>query len=110
MKNTKSLGLLFLPFLLLGIFVVTTDPYKLPIPLLPVPFLLLGVGVYRLALRLLRISPLSSRKASFIAGTLTAVILLLTILQSIRQLSVKDFLILAVLLIGMTFYMRRIDI
>jgi hypothetical protein len=110
MKSIKTLALLCIPFILFGVFVLLTNPYKLPIPLLLVPFLLLGVGTFCAVREVLRLSPLSHRKRTLIAATLTSIILLGILLQSIRQLSVKDFLILIVLLTGTTLYVRRIDI
>jgi hypothetical protein len=110
MKNIKTFVLLCVPFLLLGAFVLLTNPFKLPIPLLLLPFLLLGVGSFCLVREMLHLTPLSHRKRALIAATLTSIMLLGVLLQSIRQLSVKDFLILIVLLTGTTLYMRRIDI
>jgi uncharacterized membrane protein len=111
MKASKKVGLLFLPFFVLGAFILFTDPYVLPLPLLLIPFLLLGIGCFYSAREFLRVAaPLSRRKRNFMAGMLTSIVLLGVLLQSIRQLSIKDFLIMAVLLIGTTLYMRRIDI
>lgn len=110
MEKLKKTALIFSPFILLTLLILFTDPYELPLPLLLVPFILLGAGVFGAAKELLGLMPVSRRKAIAISATLTATVLLGVLLQSIRQLSLKDFLILSVLLIGTTFYMRRIDI
>jgi hypothetical protein len=110
MKTVKKSVLFSLPFVVLGFFVLLTDPYNLPIPLLLIPFLLLGVGCFYLVREFLGLTPLSRRKRVLIAGTLTSILLLGVILQSIRQLSLKDFFILVVLLSGTTLYVRRIDV
>lgn len=110
MKNIKKLALILAPFFLLLAITLLTDPYKLPLFLLVVPFLLLGIGSYAVLVELLRMGSVSRKKRKAIAAILTSILLLGVLLQSIRQLSVKDLLILLVLLAGVTFYVRRIDI
>ncbi len=105
----KLAALLISPVLFVG-FLVATDPYKLPLPLLIVPFVLFAAMVYmysRLALRTLHVS---RRRARLIAVIISGLLLLVALLQSIRQLSLKDFLILSALVIGLTIYARRLDI
>ena len=92
------------------VFIVSTDPYKLPLPLVVVPFLLLAVIVYQGSSFTLAKSPLRGRRPRLVAGMVTSIILLLVLLQSIRQLSVKDFLILGALLVGLLLYLRRLDL
>lgn len=101
--------LLLLPFLLLLLLMAATNPYKLPLAVLPLPFLLLGVGIYRLISFMLRTARLSPKRAKLISGITTAVVLMIAILMSIGQLNIKDFLILLVLLSGLTIYIQRID-
>lgn len=55
-------------------------------------------------------APISLRKRKSIAAILTVILLLGVLLQSVRQLSAKDLLILLALLVGVTFYVRRIDV
>ena len=110
MQNAKKFVLLLSPFIFLTVFIMTTDPYKLPLPLLLLPFLLLEAGSYIFIKETLKLTPVTRKKRVFIAASSTSIILLGVLLQSIRQLSVKDFIIMAVLLIGTTFYLRRIDI
>jgi len=110
MKRTQNFVTLLLPFLALAVFILSTDPYSLPLSLLLVPFLLIGVGCFRATREFLRMTPISRRKGSLIAGVLASIILLSVVLQSIKQLYIKDFLILVAFLVGMTLYMRRIDV
>lgn len=110
MKNNKHLVLLFfIPFIFV-LLVMTTDPYKLPLLALLVPFILIGSVCYLVARLILQFAPISNRKRRFISVVLMMIILLGVLLQSIRQLSIKDFLILFALLVGLSFYMRRIDV
>lgn len=109
MKNLRQIGLLLLPFLLLVGFIVSTDPYKIPLVLLVVPFALLGIGVFRLStFLLLEITRFSRARARLFAGLITSFVIIAMILQSIRQLSLVDFALLVVLLMGLSFYLRRI--
>jgi len=110
MKQLQKFGLLLiLPGLFL-LFVIFSDPYKLPLALIVVPFVLFAATIYRFSKFFLQRLHVSKGRAVFIAGTMTGLLLLLALLQSIRQLSLKDFLILLALVIGLTLYLRRIDI
>lgn len=109
MKRLKQIGLLLLPFIILGIFLLLTDPYDIPLPLLVVPFVLLGFGIFRLlSFVLARLTKLSVARIRLLAGLITSLVELLVLLQSIRQLSLKDFFLLVALLVGLTFYLRRV--
>lgn len=110
MVATKRLALLFSPLVGLVLFLLVTDPFKLPLALLTVPFVLFGIGAYQITKLLFSRMPLSAKKTRFIAVSVTAILLLVLTLQSIRQLSIKDSLILVALLAGVTFYMKRIDL
>lgn len=109
MKRLKSIGLLLLPFLLLAVFLLFTDPYKIPLVFLVVPFVLFGFGSFRLVKSsLIRLTKLSIAKANLFAGIVTSFFLIIAILQSIRQLSLADLLLMIALLAGLTFYLRRV--
>jgi hypothetical protein len=109
MKPLKALASIFIPLVLFILLVVFTDPLKLPLIFLVAPFILLALFVYRLSGFLLRHAGLSVKKSRFISGVVTGLLLLLMLMQSIRQLTIKDLLILAALLIGVTLYFKRID-
>jgi hypothetical protein len=109
MKKLKQIGLLLLPFFVLGIFLMSTDPYNIPLPLLVVPFILVGFGIFRgLTFTVSNLTKLSKTRIRLLAGLITSLILLVVLLQSIRQLSLKDFFLLVALLFGLTFYLRRV--
>lgn len=109
MKKLKKVGLLLLPFLALGFFLMITDPYDIPLPLLVVPFVLLGFGIFKVtATAISRLTKLSQTRIRLITGLITSLLLLAILLQSIRQLSLKDFFLLVALLFGLTFYLRRV--
>jgi hypothetical protein len=110
LKQIRKIGLfLVLPSLLVA-FVLLTDPYKLPLVFLVVPFVLFAATVYQFSHAGLRALGVSRRRARLIGIIVTSLLLLLALLQSIHQLSLKDFLILTALLIGLTLYLRRLDI
>lgn len=108
MKKLKQIGLLLLPFVLLIAFLLLTNPYDVPLAFLTAPFVLLGIGVFRLFSFTLNATKLSDTKIRLIAGLITSLVLLMTLLQSLRQLSLKDFLLMVALLFGLAFYLRRI--
>ena len=105
--------LMFALYSALPLFVIMTDPYELPLPLLVVPFILLFVTLYvtfMLAGRKLRILAGLSRRRQYVVGIMIAGIpMLLTIFQSLHQLSVKDIIIAVGLVIGVCFYIGRAD-
>jgi hypothetical protein len=110
-KQTKRSLLTILGLtIILGVFLLLTDPYRLPLVFLTVPFLLLSVSTY-LICRLVAGSLIGGkRKSRYIAGVMTGLLMLVILLQTIRQLSIRDFLIVGALFVGLTFYMRRIDL
>lgn len=109
MKKLKQIGLLLLPFFALSIFLMATDPYDIPLPLLVVPFVLLGFGIFKVVVAAAgTLTKLSKARIRLIAGLITSLLLLVVLLQSIRQLSLKDFFLLLALLFGLTFYLRRV--
>ncbi len=87
-----------------------TDPFSLPLVLLVVPFGLFAATIYQCSRAVLRALRLSGRRTRLIASIITALLLLLALLQSIHQLSLRDLLIVLALLAGLTLYLRRIDI
>jgi hypothetical protein len=110
MNHFKKLTLILAPFLLLGLFLMLTDPYDLPLIILLLPFVLLGWGIFKATKELGKQAGLSQRRSKLTATIVTILVLLTVLLQSIRQLSAKDFIILIVLLAGVTLYVRRFDV
>lgn len=95
----------------LPVLLLTTDPQKLPLPLLFLPIILVyaacALSVY-LAFSWLR-PGMDNKKRRFIAlftGTLPT---LLVILQTIQQLSIRDLLIVVILFALLVWYMQKAD-
>jgi len=88
-----------------------TNPEQLPLPLLVLPFLLLFILLHTLIGLLLkkRNSGSLSKNRKIVLVTLSALPVLILILQSIGQLSIRDFLILAGLGVGIVFYFVKTD-
>lgn len=92
-------------------FMLVTNPESLPLPLLVIPFLLLFAALYLTARQFLgRFSAnLGERPQKIVAFTLAGLPVLLIILQSIGQLSIRDLLITLGLVAGLIFYFRKTD-
>jgi hypothetical protein len=99
-----------IPLLAGIVFILMTDPYKLPLVLLLIPFALLAFGLYHSLAIILGKCGLSRQKCRLLAIVITSLILLLALLQSIHQLSIKDFLIASALMLGIIFYLRRMNL
>lgn len=110
MNRIKKVIFTLAPFIALITFVLFTNPYKLPLFLLLIPFFLFGIGSFVFLNELSKTWPISNRKRKVLSAILTSILLLGALLQSIRQLSVRDILILLALFVGLSFYLRRLDI
>lgn len=110
MNKFRRLLLILATSLALSLIIVFTNPYKLPLLFLVIPFALIGFGCYLALSGLMRLGSVSARKRKLISAILSTALLLILLMQSIRQLCLKDVLILLALLAGITFYIRRLDI
>lgn len=110
--NIRSRDTGFLALLIVGLvlFLLFTSPYELPLFMLIVPFILLALILFKLSKMILMLLSVSGKKSKFISGAITSLVMLVILLQSIRQLSINDFLIVTALFVGLIFYMRRIDL
>ncbi len=92
------------------LFILTTNPEQLPLPLLVVPFIwLFGILFYSAKQLLKRFSSLSDKQSLIISGMTAALPVLLLLFQSIHQLTAKDVL-LSVGLVGVAaLYIFRAD-
>lgn len=114
MKQTlvSLLTYLLLPLILLFLLFITTNPYQLPLAVLIIPFVLLFIISFQCSLIVLaKLYKTESKRrlrlnAIIIAGGLSV----MALLQSIRQLSVQDLIIIVCLIAILSFYARRIDI
>ena len=105
--NFKNLFLLTGLILFLLLFLLFTSPSRLPLPLLIVPFLLLFAVVFSTVIILSKGG--FNRKNAARASLLAAIPLLLVVLQSLHQLTVKDLLITAGLTVVASYYLSKVD-
>ncbi len=101
--------LISLSFLVL--LLLTTNPYHLPIVVLLFPFLLIFLvsyeTVYLISSKLTDIEHKNKQRLG--SGIIAGALVTLALLQSIRELSPRDLIIIVILVIGMSFYLLRID-
>lgn len=92
------------------LFLISTNPDRLPLPLLVLPFLwlfaCLFVGTW---LILRRQKGVTKKQAVLVAGVIASIPVLLTIFQSIHQLSIRDVLLSVGLVVLAAIYMLRAD-
>ena len=109
MKKHKPLIIAAISWLMLSLVIFLTDPFEAPLVILILPFALLFVSLYQLmmylAQRLLPNMSAVRRKAAIIPLSLLPVVLLL--LSSVQQLTTRDIVLIAVLLIVTGFYIRK---
>lgn len=110
------LGRLMIMYISGIVFLMSTNPQKLPSVVLILPFVALFVMIYLTVIELLKL--LSSREDEKVAGEVivrprrTAILLaavptLLLVLQSIGQLGAKDILTVSIILIIGYFYIVK---
>ena len=116
MKNIKAISnlrrhILVAGLYLLGpVFLLNTDPQKLPLPLLVLPFVWLFSVIFISTLLVLSKRPSVTKKQRvMVAGIVASIPVLLIIFQSIHQLSLKDVLLSVSLVLLAAFYMLRAD-
>ena len=114
-KSINRISLLKIAVLYGGllIFLMSTDPTKLSLPLLLIPFIWIGLCLYVLIKHVLghisgRFRRISKNRKTSIAFTLAAVPVCMLLLRSIGQLTIRDVLILAGLIAIGTFYVGRV--
>lgn len=98
-------------FLLIPMMLFTTNPENLPLPLLMLPFILLFMALYfGSQLVLINLLPNIGRRAVRGVGVALAILpVLLLVLQSISQLTIRDLLITLGLIGLLIFYFRKTD-
>jgi hypothetical protein len=95
------------------VFLVSTAPLKLPLPVLLIPFMLFVVWVRSGLIvigMLLRKQTMPSRKIKVLASGAAAIALLVLTLQSLGQLSWRDISLIAALTIGLIVYFVKTDL
>ena len=110
-KQVQKLIMLTLIWISLPTFLLVTNPETLPLALLIVPFTILFLALYLTASMALvsffkDITPPRRKLMAGIAGTFPVLLLLLA---SIKQLSIRDTAIVLGLLLLLMFYLRRLN-
>lgn len=99
-------GLLFL----LLAFMLITSPNHLPLPLIMVPFILIFLILFYIVRQIGSLNRDGHRRQRLMrAGILAAIPVLLLVLQSIHQLTIKDVLITGGLVLLATYYLNKAD-
>jgi hypothetical protein len=108
----KKVALLLAVYGILLIFLVTTNPQRLPLPLLILPFgLIFGSLFLPIWLFLYSTSgPNKRRKKTILAVGVATLPTLTLVLASIDQLTVRDVILLGALGLGILFYVSRINV
>jgi hypothetical protein len=113
MVNLKKIlnNRIILPVLLISgpIFILTTNPHHLPLPLLMIPFLWVFAIIFFTILPFLSNRGVTNKKSVISAGIIGAVPVVLVVFQSISQLSVKDVVLAAVLILLASIYIYKAD-
>jgi hypothetical protein len=93
--------------MILLLLLFTTDPQKLPSAVLVIPFMLLFVVIASGVPAVLRVYGLAGQRLAKIGATVAVMPVLLLVLQSLGQLTVRDALAMFVLFSVAYFYMTR---
>ena len=113
-KRTKQLaGLsgIILLYCFGALFFITTDPSRLPLPLLVAPFMWLFVTIFVTVLYMVTIRHvLSTRKRRILTAAIVAALpVMLLVFQSIHQLTIKDALLSVAIISIAMFYIQKAD-
>lgn len=113
-KQILKRATLYILLPVLGLFLLlnTTNPYELPLAALIIPFVLIFVIVFHSSFLLLSLlyKKSSDKRHKLNAAIIAIGISLMALLQSIKQLSIQDLIILVCLIVILSFYTRRIDL
>ena len=110
--RSKKLAVLTLPYALLLIFMLTTNPARLPVVFLLLPFVLLfGCLATTFYVCMAPYADSSEPRLSRITVSVCSGLLptLLLLLKSINQLGFLDVLLMTVIIASSAFYIRRIN-
>jgi hypothetical protein len=108
MKPASKIALISSTILLLLLF--TTDPQRLPSVLLIIPFVLLFVSIASVVPAVLGLYGLAGRRPAKIGTIIAMVSVLLLVLQSLGQLTVRDMMAMTVLFGVAYFYASRFSV
>jgi 4-amino-4-deoxy-L-arabinose transferase-like glycosyltransferase len=106
--------LLILLYLSLPLFIFFTNPQNLPIPLLIMPvallFAIIFVTVHLIITRKIKRSQVMSRtRLLIISGVIAIVPVILIVLASIGQFTLRDIILASVIVIIIAWYLLKVD-
>lgn len=105
----KQVLLIVVFWLALAAMIFLLDPQEAPLPLLIVPFVLFFAAVYHSTKYFLQqVTPnMSVTRTSLLAVSVSVVPTFLLVLSSVEQLTIRDIILLATLLVTAVFYVRK---
>jgi hypothetical protein len=116
LNSRKVLKILLLVclYLSLPLFLLFSNPQNLPLPLVITPvallFLIVYVSVYLIFSRKFNKSKRISKTRLFIMSAIVAIIpVLLIVLASIQQFTLRDIILSAVIVIFVSWYLLKVD-
>lgn len=113
MKQNKVKKIILVSILVfsLPVFLLLTNPETLPLPLLVVPNLLVFVILFTLFNILIKSvgQEMPDKRRKVIACLLAVFPTLIIVLQSLRQLTWSDFIIVVLIFIPLSWYLLKID-
>ncbi len=98
-----------LPALLLITLLITTDPNKLPVFLLPLPFVLLLISLLLGIQRILEGAGLSKPRARLTGIGVASGLVALLVLRSLNQLTLRDAVLMLVFVLLFVGYLNRLQ-
>ena len=112
-KNLRNICLALL-YLSLPLFLLLTNPQNLPLPLLIMPVVLLFVIIYTtvyLAIfkKYKRLNKLSKTRIYVISGISALIPVLLIVLASIGQFTLRDIVLALVIVVCISWYLLKVD-
>jgi 4-amino-4-deoxy-L-arabinose transferase-like glycosyltransferase len=113
-KKTLRIITLIVLYLSLPLFIFFTNPQNLPLPLLVLPiallFLIIFTTVYLLIVKNIPSSKRISKTRLYIISAIVAIVpVMLIVLASIGQFTLRDIILSAVIVICMAWYLIKVD-
>src|ERR1700689_5356688 len=109
----RVIALLFL-YLSLPLFLFFTNPQSLPLPLLIVPIILLFIIIYVtiyffILKKLLKNRKISKTRLFIVTAIIALVPVLLIVLASIKQFTLRDIILSTAIVIFISWYLLKVD-
>lgn len=110
LKNRTKFMFITLLYISLPLFIVSTNPNNLNLALLILPFTLLFLIIYITSQKLISITTHYSNKQIRTSSIVLSLILtMMAVLQSLHQLTVRDFLLSTTTALLLSWYFLRIN-